>query len=153
MEKRPRNTITIASEDIIRFRFLNFSKDFNGNPYDGSSGSVPHGTIQLTPAKAQELGDRGLNIKTRENPDGDLEYTLVIFARYDNFPPDIHLIIGDSDTVLTEATIGSLDYVYITDADIIISPSAWSVGGRSGVRAYISQANIYAEENALPRRR
>lgn len=153
MERRQRNTITILSEDIIRFKFLNFSKDFNGDPYDGTSNTVPHATIQLSDSKAKELADRGLNIKSRENPDGDVEYSLDIFARYDNFPPDIHLIVGESDTVLTGETVGVLDSVWITDADIVISPSSWSFGGRSGVRAYISKANIYAEEQALNRRR
>lgn len=153
MEKRQRNTITILSENIVRFKYRNFSKDFNGDPYDGTSNTVPHGTIVIEEEKAKELADRGLNIKTSENRDGDTEYTLDIFARYDNFPPDIHLIIDDTDRVLDGDTIGLLDSVWITDIDLVISPSRWSFGGRSGVRAYVSQANIYAESQALDRRR
>ena len=70
-------------------------------------------------------------------------------VRFENFPPKIIQITSKGRTPLNVDMVGSLDYAEIARADVLITPYQWEVGPRTGIKAYLKQANIILRENAL----
>lgn len=48
---------------------------------------------------------------------------------------------------MDEETIASLDYADITNADLIIHPSFWEVGDKSGIKAYLKAGYITIQQD------
>lgn len=97
------------------------------------------------------MADFGWNIKylkPREEEDLPVPY-LEVDVRFENFPPKIIQITSRGRTPLTVDMVGSLDYAEIARADVLITPYQWEVGPRTGIKAYLKQANIILRENAL----
>lgn len=128
--------VYIEDKDIITLLFRNFA----GNPDKyHPNGQMPNFWVVLDPDKARELADMNFNIRERENRDGDLEYRLQVFARFDNFPPTVIKICGKVQTRLDEDTIADLDRDELERVDLAISPYHYEMNGRSGVKAYLNK--------------
>ena len=70
-------------------------------------------------------------------------------VRFDNFPPKVVLIAGDTRQILSEANIGLLDSVAVIKADVVLSPYEWSVQGESGIKAYLKTMYITIVQDEL----
>lgn len=132
------NKIDIDSEngDIRSILFRNFTgKPDNFNP----KGTMGNFTVVLSDEKADELEAQGLNVKRRENRDGDSEARLQIFVRFENFPPKVYRVVDGTIVELDKDSIEVLDTDDIQEASLVISPYSYDFNGRKGVKAYLSK--------------
>lgn len=144
MLKTQNRNINIDSQDMKAILFRNFTgKPDSFNP----KGQMGNFTIVLEDAKAKELEAQGLNIKHKQNRDGDDECRLQIFVRFDNFPPKVYRCTSKKSVELDEDTIALLDNDEIVDADLIISPYTYDVNGRQGKKAYLHRGYFTVAED------
>lgn len=94
---------------------------------------------------ADELAAEGWNIKypkpNSNIPEGedDRKPYLNVAVRFDNFPPKVIMVdsANGKETALTDTSVGLLDSTELQFSDLIISPSVYTVQGRTGVKAYL----------------
>lgn len=147
MEARESNRfVYIGNYEIKDILFRNFS----GRPDKfHQNGQQPNFWLVLTEDTAKGLMERGLNVRTFTNRDGDEEYRLQVYANYGNYPPTIYKICGKNKVLLDEESIGDLDRDEIIGVDLKISPYHWSFNGNEGVKAYISKATFEILEDRI----
>lgn len=110
--------------------------------------------VVIDPADAQNLVNAGWNVKTLkpiEEGDEPLPY-LQVAVSFDHKPPKIVQITSGGQTILTEETVGGLDYADIELADLILTPYPWSVSGKSGIKAYLKTAFITLAEDDIEKK-
>lgn len=110
--------------------------------------------VLIDPEIAGTLSDVGWNIKMlkpREEGDEPLPY-LQVAVSFEHKPPKVVLITSGGQTILNEDNIGGLDWADIEIADIVVSPYAWSVSGKSGVKAYLKTAYITLAEDDIEKK-
>lgn len=131
-----RNSIVIENARII---YSNFS----GRPdrYQSEGGKRKFGII-IDPKLAQDLSDRGWNVRTlrpREVDDEPVSY-LNVNVRFDVRPPRVFMITNSGEKImLNETTIGELDYADIEKIDVALNPYEYATGK---VSAYLDE--LYA---------
>lgn len=130
-------------------------KNFSGTAKQYNAEGDRNVTLRIDDEEVfQALVADGYNVKEKEPREGYEEglRTLQISVGYKegNRPPQIIMITSRGRTVLTEQTIGALDFSIIKNADIIINPFNWGpIQGKSGVKAYLETAYLTIEENPL----
>lgn len=96
----------------------------------------------------------GWNVKyldSREDGVADTPY-ISVAVNFNNRPPRITLITSTSRTNLTEDSVAVLDWAEIQTCDLIARAYDWTVGEKSGVKAYLQTMFITIEEDALERK-
>lgn len=147
-ERNEKRLVYVEDQDIISIIFRNFA----GNPDKfHRGGQMPNFWIVLTPEKAAELSDIGMNVREKENRDGDMEYRLQVFIRFDNFPPTVIKVCGNNQIKLDEDTIADLDRDVIEKIDLAISPYRYEMEGRTGIKAYLNKGYFTIVEDRLDR--
>lgn len=109
--------------------------------------------VVLDDEEAAALEADGWNVRTKPSK-ADPEvmfHTLPVEARFDNYPPKIVVISESSKkvTFLDESNVSRLDSAAIKTIDLMLSPSKWTNGGRSGIKAYLKTAYVTIEEDDL----
>lgn len=120
-----RNSIVIES---TRIPFSNFSGRPDRYHPDGGKRSF---SIVLDPKIAQDLSDRGWNVRTLRPRDEGEEPTpyVSVNVRFDVRPPKVFMITDSGNKVpLNEATIGELDYADIESVDVALNPYEYQPG-------------------------
>ena len=109
--------------------------------------------LVINPADADELAAAGFNVKTT-NPkreDDVPENYIKVNVNYatSKNPPKIYMIAGRRKTLLTEQTVGELDYADIKHIDLIISSYPWKQddGSQGGLSAYVSKMYVEIVED------
>lgn len=111
--------------------------------------------IVLDPKQAEQMKADGWNVKFPDPRDEEEEARdpyLPVAVKYTFRPPLIVMITSTGRTNLVEDTCGILDWADITDADLIIAPSRWDVGGKSGIKAYLRSLYVTVNEDVLARK-
>lgn len=130
--------IFINDNDIVAMpaSYRNFAGDPDKYNPNGCMGNF---WLFLTDDKAHELEAQGLNIRWKENRDGDMEGRLQVFVRFEFVPPKIFLKSGTKVTEITKETVRGLNHDEFSSASIIINPYRYVVNGREGVKAYLKK--------------
>ena len=100
---------------------------------------------------AKQLRDDGWTVTIKEPNE---EYAkpfahMKVKVRYDNLPPIIHLIAGDSNVVLDEEAAAMLTHAEIVKADMVINPSSYINPSRTGIAAYLRSMYVEIENDPL----
>lgn len=103
---------------------------------------------------AQQMLADGWNVRTLEaREEGDEETPYISVAvNFNNRPPRIVLLAGESRTQLTQSTVEVLDWADIKTADLIARAYDWSVNGKTGTKAYLQSLFVTIEEDPLERK-
>lgn len=135
--------LTIKNAKII---FRNFSGKEKGkfNP-EGCRNFC----VVLSNEDAEKLLEDGWNVKyLKPLEDGDEPQAfLQVSVAFGNYPPSITMVCGDNKILIKEETVGILDRADIELANVRIRPYHWSVGGKSGIKAYLSKLKVQIWED------
>lgn len=124
-------------------------KNFEGREGKYNDKGVRSFSIFLSEEQAKALTDEGWNVKwpkDREDegdPDEDNRRPhLPVSVGFEYFPAKIYQVtpLGDEKTNVTplyENEAGMLDWAELLNVDLVIRPYNWSVGGKSGIKAYL----------------
>lgn len=110
--------------------------------------------VKLTPEWAQELTNRGWNVKYLK-PGEDEEFGPPYISVKVNFdgprPPKVFMISPSTKrrTKIEEDLVEQLDYVDILQIDLILSPYPYEFNGRTGISVYLDSLYVTIIENAL----
>lgn len=110
--------------------------------------------VILDERTAKEMANDGWNVKVlkaREEGDPDTPYIQVAVS-YKYRPPKITLITSTSRTTVMEEMVGILDWADIQTCDLIARAYEWTVGDKSGVKAYLQTMFVTVEEDQLERK-
>lgn len=128
-----------------------FWKNFSGKGSQYNAEGSRNFCVEITPELADQLIKDGWNVKwtkPREEGDEPVPYLQVTVA-YGNFPPKIYKVTSRNKTLVDEDLVGDFDRDEITYVDLVISPYHWSVGNKSGIKAYIDTMYITIVEDNL----
>lgn len=133
-----------------------FYRNFGGDRDDYAPGKRTVCVAIDDKELAEQLREDGWNVKTRpgrdpEDPPTDYIKVEVKFGKY---PPNIVMITempnGEKRGVrMTETTVRNLDTADIENVDLVISPSRWEMGAKSGIKAYLKDAYVTIRQDAL----
>lgn len=104
---------------------------------------------------ADRLAHDGWNVKmlrARNEDEADRPYLKVNVHFGGPRPPKVVMITSSGRTVLTEETIGSLDFADILNVDLIIRPYNWEGINGSGVAAYLKTMYVTIDEDDLEKK-
>lgn len=74
---------------------------------------------------------------------------LQVTVNFKNKPPLVAMITSRGRTILQEEQVEILDWADIAAVDLIVHPYAWSVGDKSGIKAYLKSLFITINEDEL----
>ena len=108
--------------------------------------------VYLDSSMAEKLAADGWNIKytaIREEGDEARPYVQVKVNYSKGRPPRIVLVTSTGRVDLGMEEIGILDYAYLKLVDLVLNPYPWTVGDKSGVKAYLKNGFFTLDENEL----
>ena len=111
--------------------------------------------VLLDPPIAEAMAEDGWNVKwlkPREYDEDDAapQAYLQVSVNYGKGrPPRVVQITSRGRTNLDENSVEILDWVDITNVDMIIRPYAWDVSGKTGIKAYLQSIYVTIEEDPL----
>ena len=107
--------------------------------------------VLLDPEVADDMAKDGWNIKSlKPRDEEDVEQAYVqVSVNFKGRPPRIVQITSRGRTELGEHEIEILDWVDISNIDLIFRPYEWNVNGKTGIKAYLKSAFITLEEDEL----
>lgn len=143
MTEQQRNWIEdIELEDVqIKWAFSHF--DGRADTYNDEGDH--NFTIVLPEETAQKLIAEGWNVREMAPyEEGDLpEYLLKVKISYKYEPPKIYLIKGERKFRADQRDLAEITRAATEQIDVIITPSRWVNGNRSGITAYTKE--LYAK--------
>jgi len=141
----------MADKDLIIEGAKIIFRNFSGKPDEyNREGDRNFNVIIEDPDMAKRLADEGWNIKVRlpkEEGDEPLYRLPIKINLKGEYPPKIWLVTRKANTLMTEETIGSLDYAEIKNVDMVITPYFWEVNGKKGIKAYLKNMYVTLEED------
>lgn len=145
---------TLVMEDVtIVFR------NFKGKPSRFNEEGDRNFGVLIDDDLAEQLRADEWNVKIlnpREDADeGEMPQAFIpVAAEYrKGKPPTVVMINQDGKrTHLDVDTIETLDYVDIKTVDLIVRPSRWTVGEKTGLKAYLQSMYVTIEEDELARK-
>lgn len=100
-----------------------------------------------------QLTEEGWNVKIRQPKiEGDDPFNYMkVNVSYKVRPPKVYMVFERSNrkTLLSEDTVGQLDYADILGVDLVINPRYWTKGKDSGITAYLKAAYFIVDEDPL----
>lgn len=130
----PRDILQIDDARLVYRNFSGEASKFN------RAGDRDFSVVIPDPDLAQELRDRGWNVKIKQpREDGDMPFmTMKVKVKFNDRGPNVYLQSGDGKPVqLDEESIGNLDNVDIARVELDIRPYDWEVNGKAGRTAYL----------------
>jgi hypothetical protein len=141
----------------VRLVFRNFTG--KEGPYN-QEGARNFGVI-LPENVAEDMLADGWNVKYLKPREEELEESdeptqtpwLPVKVGYGKGrPPKIFLVTERGRTLLHEETVDQVDWVEITNVDLIVRPYHYEVRGNQGISAYVQTMYVTIEEDPLDKK-
>jgi hypothetical protein len=139
-----RTTVTIENAQLVFKNFAGAEGQYN------AAGDREFSVI-LDPENATLMEKAGWNVKylkAREEGDSPTPY-LPVKVSFKVRPPTVVVITSSARTRLDENSIETLDWAEIEKADLIVTPYAWTVGSKTGIKAYLKSLYVTVVEDEL----
>lgn len=145
----PDNTVVMEGVRII---FRNFA----GKEGQYNRAGDRNFAVLLNDKVASQMDEDGWNVKWLKAREGEEEEApqayLPISVNFNGRPPRIVMVTSRGRTNLDESQVETLDWVDITNVDLIVRPYEWTVNGKSGIKAYLQSIYVTIEEDPLERK-
>jgi hypothetical protein len=110
--------------------------------------------VLLDPETAESMSADDWHVKWLQPRDDHEEETeqawLPVELKYEGYkPPRVVLVTSRGRTNLTENEVEMLDWVDITNVDLIVRAYNWDVNGKTGTKAYLASIYVTIEEDPL----
>lgn len=106
--------------------------------------------VVLTPETAEEMVRDGWNVKqTRARDDEAGDHYIQVSIGYKYRAPNVFMVTTRGRTALSESELELLDYADFENVDLIVRPYEWTIGGRSGITAYLQTLYVTIREDYL----
>lgn len=144
-------------DDVLTFKVENarlLFKNFTGRASSMNTAGNRNFCVVLDPETAAAMIEDGWHVKyldPREEGDEPTPYIQVTVG-YKIRPPRITLITSTGRTQLDESTVEVLDYANMKMVDLIARASYWTVGDKSGIKAYLQTMFVTIEEDDLEKK-
>lgn len=141
------NQISPITLENARILFRNFSG--KEGPYNREGDR--NFCVLLEPDLAEQLEIDEWNVKTLRSKDEDEpdQAYLQVAIGYKARPPTVVMIGSRGRTALGQDEIEILDWVDIKYSDMIVRPYAWTVGNKTGIKAYLKSIYVVIDEDDL----
>lgn len=103
---------------------------------------------------ADQLIRDGWNVrflKPHDEHEEDQPY-MQVTCRFDNFPPMVYLISNGNMRLLDVDTVSILDTIDIETVDMVLTPYDWTMGSKTGRKAYLKKIYVTMVEDKLARK-
>lgn len=129
-------------------------KNFSGQARKFTPEGKRSFSVIIPEENVESLLAQGWNVKPlKPLEEGDpIRYHLSVKVSYAVVSPKIIMITESGHQALDEDTVGLLDVSDIINADLVISPSYWAMGGNEGYTAYIKAAYITIQEDSFAKK-
>lgn len=120
-------------------------RNFEGRKEDyNDEGDRNFAILIPTKEMADGLMDAGWNvtIKAPREPGDEPFMYLKVKVRFNMYGPSVYLNSNNNPRVLTEETVGQLDYIKLARVDLDIRPYDWTYRGRTGRTAYLERIHV-----------
>ena len=143
----PRNLLKIENAKI-------FWTNFAGKERENNAAGKRNFCVEIPGDIAESLRADGWNVKyTKDSEEyGGSKPYLQVEVKYGAYPPKIYKVTSRNKTLLDEDVVGDLDKDEITNVDLYISPYHWTVGSKSGIKAYVDKMWVTIEEDDLTKK-
>ncbi len=100
---------------------------------------------------AIQMLEDGWNVRYLEPREEGDEPTphIQVAVNFKNYPPRVVMLTSTTRTQLDEESVEVLDWADIRLADLIARGYEWTVGDKSGIKAYLQSLFVTIEEDAL----
>jgi len=110
--------------------------------------------VLLDDKTAEEMDADGWNVKwlrprEEDEEDATQQAYLPVSVNFKGRPPRVVLITSRGRTNIDEDQIEMLDWADIINVDLIVSPYAWTVNDKSGIKAYLQSLYVTIQEDPL----
>lgn len=109
--------------------------------------------VLLDDKTAEAMTEDGWNVKwlqPRSEEEGETPQAyLPVSVNFRGRPPRIVQITSRGRTNISEDSVEVLDWVDILNVDLIVRPYAWTVNGKSGIKAYLQSLYVTIQEDPL----
>lgn len=129
-------------------------RNFSGNETNFNAAGRRNFAILLPDDIADQMAESGWNIKwlnPREAGDPKQAY-IKVSVNYGKVQPKITVITSHGHNMLDADTVGMLDWAEISNVDVILSPYAWEVSGKHGIKAYLKTMFVTIVEDELTKK-
>lgn len=144
----PLNDNTVLMEEV-RIVFRNFAGREGQFNREGDRNFA----VLLDDDVAERMAKDGWNVKwlrpREEDEEPHEQAYLQVSVSYKGRPPRIVMVTSRGRTNLSEDEVEILDWADIEQVDLIVRPYDWSVGGKTGIKAYLQSMFVTIREDAL----
>lgn len=119
-------------------------RNFSGRVDEYNTKGERNFLLNLTDEQAEEMIERGWNVKQWPARDGEEKggYFIRVALRFDPYPPSVFLLNGKKKIRLTEETIDQLDWTEIETLDIMLTSYRWTHMNRSGIKVVVKSMMV-----------
>jgi hypothetical protein len=129
-------------------------RNFSGKESQYNRAGNREFSVILDEQTAKQMKADGWHVRaldSREEGEPDTPY-ITIAVNFQNRPPRVIMLTSTSRTPLNEDSIEILDWTDIKQVDLIANPYHWTVGEKSGIKAYLKSMYVTIEEDELDRK-
>ena len=131
-----------------------FWTNFAGREKENNPAGKRNFCVYIPEDIADQLKADGWNVKMTNDSEeyGGPKPYIQVEVKYGDYPPKIYKVTSRNKTLLDEDVIGDLDKDEISKVDLYVSPYHWTVGKKSGIKAYVDRMWVTIEEDDLTRK-